>query len=538
MTGAGSGTPHARAFDQSAPAGRADAADSADSDLDVLIVGAGLSGVGAAYHLGKRCPRARVAILESRTTMGGTWDLFRYPGIRSDSDMFTLGYSFRPWHSDKAISDGQTILDYIQDTARTYGIDKSIRYGHKVVAADWDSNRARWTVRVERTDGDQVETCVMTCRFLYMCSGYYDYDRGYLPDWADMNRFEGRVVHPQHWPADLDYSDRRVVVIGSGATAVTLVPAMAGTARHVTMLQRSPTYIVSRPARDAIANSLHRWLPSRLAHRLVRIKNVLLTIYFYNLARRKPEATAKFIVRAAGRQLGPEFDVKTHLTPRYKPWDQRLCLVPDGDLFGAIRAGQASIVTDEIERFTPTGLALKSGRQLDADVIVTATGLKVQLLGGATMTVDGKPVELPRTVSYKGMMYSDVPNLASSFGYTNASWTLKAELIARYVCRLLNHMRANGYDTCVPRLGAGDLGAEPTLNLTSGYVQRAAGELPKQGHRKPWKFHQNYVLDLASLKFGTLTDAAMHFERRAKPDAAHTADSAGAPARRAELETR
>jgi len=501
-------------------------------DLDVLIVGAGLSGIGAAYHLKKRCPYASVAIVEARDAIGGTWDLFRYPGVRSDSDMFTLGYSFRPWHSDKAISDGQTILDYIRDTARAYGIDKTIRYGQKVVAADWDSNRARWTVRIERTRDGTVDTLVYTCRFLYMCSGYYDYDGGYLPDWAGMESFEGRIVHPQQWPQDLSYANRRVVVIGSGATAVTLVPSMATDAKHVTMLQRSPTYIVSLPARDRIANALRRVLPSRLAHRLVRVKNVLLTMYLYNVSRRKPERTKRFIIRAAGKQLGPDFDVAKHLTPRYMPWDQRVCLVPNGDLFKAIRAGRASIVTDEIERFTPTGLQLKSGQQLDADVIVTATGLKVKMLGGARVTVDGRPVDLPQTVSYKGMMYSDVPNLASSFGYTNASWTLKAELIARYVCRLLNHMRANGYDTCVPRLGAGDLGDVPAVNLSSGYIQRAAGILPRQGHRKPWKFHQNYVLDLASLKFSGLADSAMKFERRA------TAGPAAAPVAEPVLETR
>ncbi|MBR8301784.1 NAD(P)/FAD-dependent oxidoreductase [Burkholderia dolosa] len=503
-----------------------------DNDVDVLIVGAGLSGIGAAYHLKQRCPFARVAIVEARDAIGGTWDLFRYPGVRSDSDMFTLGYSFGPWHSDNAISDGRTILDYIRDTARTYGIDRMIRYGRKVVAADWDSHRARWIVRVEHTHDGTTDTLIYTCRFLYMCSGYYDYDAGYLPDWPGMDTFEGRIVHPQHWPDDLSYAGRRVVVIGSGATAVTLVPSMAADAQHVTMLQRSPTYIVSLPARDRIANALRRVLPPRLAHRLVRVKNVLLTMYFYNLARRRPDATKKFIVRAAARQLGPGFDVATHLTPRYKPWDQRLCLVPNGDLFKAIRAGRASIVTDEIERFTPTGLRLKSGRQLDADVIVTATGLNVKMLGGARVSVDGRAVNLADTVSYKGMMYSDVPNLASSFGYTNASWTLKAELIARYVCRLLNHMRANGYDTCVPRLAPGDLGDVPAVNLSSGYIRRAAGILPKQGRRKPWKFHQNYVLDLASLKFSALADSAMHFERRAQ------ADAAAAPAADPVLDTR
>lgn len=495
--------------------------DAAAADFDVLIVGAGLSGIGAAYHLRERCPSARVAILEGRGAMGGTWDLFRYPGVRSDSDMFTLGYSFHPWHSELAISDGGTILDYIKDTARHFGIDRAIRYHHQVTAANWDSASARWTVHVQRGDGaGHAEEARYTCRFLYMCSGYYDYEEGHAPRWPDMEQYAGRVVHPQHWPADLDYAGKRVVVIGSGATAVTLVPSMAGAARHVTMLQRSPTYIVSLPARDRIADALRRWLPAGLAHKLVRTKNVLLTMYFYNLARRRPDATRKFIIRAAGRQLGPQFDVNKHLTPRYQPWDQRLCLVPNGDLFKAIRAGNASIVTDEIERFTPTGLRLKSGQRLDADVIVSATGLKLKLLGGAAISVDGRPVQLSDSVSYKGMMYSGVPNLASSFGYTNASWTLKAELIALYVCRLLNHMQAHGYDSCMPRADAAGMALAPAVDLTSGYIQRAAAVLPKQGARNPWRSHQNYARDLATLRFGSLTDDAMHFERRRAPLAA------------------
>jgi len=488
-----------------------------DTEFDVLIVGAGLSGVGAAYHLRERCPSARFAILESRATMGGTWDLFRYPGVRSDSDMFTLGYSFRPWHSDKAISDGQTILDYIHDTARVFGIDKTIRYQHKVTGASWDSAAARWTVRVLRTDGDRQEELHYTCKFLYMCSGYYDYEEGHAPAWAEMDQFQGRIVHPQHWPQDLDYAGKRVVVIGSGATAVTLVPAMADTAQHVTMLQRSPTYIVSRPEQDAVANALRRWLPAGLAHRLVRTKNVLLTMYFYSLARRKPRAVKDFIIRMAGKQIGPDFDVRQHLTPRYNPWDQRLCLVPDGDLFKTIRLGRASIATDEIERFTPTGLQLKGGEHLDADVVVTATGLKLKVLGGASVTLDGRAVDLAQTVSYKGMMYSGIPNLASSFGYTNASWTLKAELIAQYVCRLLNHMQAYGYDVCVPRLDDEAMGREPAVDLTSGYIQRAATILPKQGTKQPWKSYQNYARDLMMLKFGSLADSAMQFERRGQP---------------------
>ncbi|WP_414439951.1 flavin-containing monooxygenase [Burkholderia sp. 22PA0106] len=520
--------PSATAHENAPPASRTasggEAPASQRTDFDVLIIGAGLSGVGAAWHLRERCPWASYAILESRDAIGGTWDLFRYPGVRSDSDMFTLGYSFRPWHSDNAISDGATILDYIRDTARESGIDRSIRYRHRVTSANWDSAAARWLVDVTRTSGDHTETLRFTCRFLYMCSGYYDYENGHAPSWPEMDSYRGRIVHPQHWPQDLDYAGKRVVVIGSGATAVTLVPSMAQQAAHVTMLQRSPTYIVSMPARDKLAMRLRRWLPAGLAHRLVRAKNVMLAMYVYRVARKRPDAAKRFILRAAQRQLNPGFDIGKHLTPRYNPWDQRLCLVPNGDLFKALRGGSASIVTDEIDRFTPGGLQLKSGETLDADVIVTATGLKVRMLGGATVSVDGRPVEFGEAVSYKGMMASGVPNLATSFGYTNASWTLKAELIAQYVCRLLNHMREKGYDSCTPTLDAATMSLGPAVDLSSGYIQRAAALLPRQGARNPWKSHQNYARDLALLRFGSLTDSAMHFARRpAEPATGRTA---------------
>ena len=478
-------------------------ATASDTEFDVLIVGAGLSGVGAAYHLRERCPSARFAILEGRATMGGTWDLFRYPGIRSDSDMFTLGYSFRPWHSDKAISDGQTILDYIQDTARVFGIDKTIRYQHKVTGASWDSAAAHWTVRVQRTNGDRQEELHYTCKFLYMCSGYYDYEEGHAPTWAQMEQFQGRIVHPQHWPEDLDYAGKRVVVIGSGATAVTLVPAMAETAQHVTMLQRSPTYIVSRPEQDAVANTLRRWLPAGLAHRLVRTKNVLLTMYFYGLARRKPKAVKDFIIRMAGKQIGPDFDVRQHLTPRYNPWDQRLCLIPNSDLFEALRIGRASMVTDLIDTFTEKGIRLQTGAELEADIIVTATGLNLAILGESQIAVDGEVVDFSKKWSYKGLMYSDVPNLVATFGYINASWTLRADLTAEYACRLLNHMAARGSKQVTPRLRPTDANmvARPWIDgFSSGYVRRAMRQFPRQGDREPWVNPQNYQRDKAMIR--------------------------------------
>jgi monooxygenase len=479
--------------------------------IDVLIVGAGLSGIGAAYHLQTQCPAKSVAILEARNAIGGTWDLFRYPGIRADSDMYTLGYRFRPWRRDTSIANGPSILNYIRDTADEHGIDRKVRFGHRVTRASWTSADARW--RVEAEVGPEKTVVHYTCNFLYMCSGYYDFAEGYRPDWPDLGRFGGRIVHPQQWPEDLDYKGRRVVVIGSGATAVTLVPELAKMAAHVTMLQRSPSYIVALPAQDAIANWLHRWLPATLAHGLARWKNVLVSLCFYHLARLRPEFTKRMILRAMQRQLGPDYDVGQHFTPRYNPWDQRLCLVPDADLFKAIRSGKASVVTDHIEAVTETGLRLCSGERLEADILVTATGLKVMLMGGMQIVVDGAPVDLSKTLFYKGMMYSDVPNLASAIGYTNASWTLKCELTSEYVCRLLNHMAARGYAWCVPRRRDTSVTEEPALGLTSGYVQRASAILPKQGSKTPWKLRQNYALDMVALRFGSVDDGTMDFGR-------------------------
>ena len=481
--------------------------------VDVLIIGAGLSGICAAYYLQTRCPTKRYAILEGRSTLGGTWDLFRYPGIRSDSDMYTLGYSFRPWKEGKAIADGPSILSYIRETAEAYGIDRRIRFGHRVRRAAWSSADATWTVEAESGPGGEIAR--FTCNFLFTCSGYYDYASGYTPEWPGSERFAGRIVHPQHWPADLDYAGKRVVVIGSGATAVTLVPAMAEQAAQVTMLQRSPTYIVAQPARDAIADWLRRRLPERLAHGLVRWKNVLLGMLFYTLMRRRPAMAKRTLINRVREQLGPGYDVDTHFTPSYNPWDQRLCLVPDADLFKAMKSGRAAVVTDQIDSFTETGIRLRSGQELAADVIVTATGLNLKIMSGIELSVDGAPLRLAQSMSYKGMMYSDIPNLASVFGYTNASWTLKCELTAAYVCRLLNYMDRHGYAQCTPRRRDPSIKEEPALSFTSGYVQRALDSLPHQGSKRPWKLYQNYLLDLLTLRFGRLDDGALEFARRA-----------------------
>lgn len=476
--------------------------------VDVLIVGAGLSGVGAACHLRLECPAKSFVILEGRGAMGGTWDLFRYPGVRSDSDMYTLGYRFRPWRDAKAIADGPAILNYIRETAAEFGVDKMVRYGHRVRRASWSSADALWTVEAETSPGDGVAR--FTCNFLYLCTGYYDYEGGYTPEWPGLERFRGRVVHPQKWPEDLDYSGKRVVVIGSGATAVTLVPALAERAGHVTMLQRSPTYVVARPAEDRIANWLRRRLPAGAAYAATRWKNVLLGMFFYGLSRGSPRVMKRLIARGVRKQLGEDFDLR-HFTPRYDPWDQRLCLVPDSDLFRAIREGRASVVTEHIEAFTETGLLLKSGERLDADIVVTATGLVLKLMSGLQLVVDGEPVDLSKAMAYKGMMFSDVPNLASAFGYTNASWTLKCDLTAEYVCRLLKHMDRNGYARCTPRVSDAAVTPEPIIDFTSGYVQRALDTLPRQGSKTPWRLHQNYVRDLSMLRYGRVEDGAMEF---------------------------
>jgi len=477
----------------------------------VLIIGAGLSGIGAACHLQAKCPGKTFAILEARDAIGGTWDLFRYPGIRSDSHMYTLGYRFRPWEEAKAIADGPSIRSYIRDTSRDNGIDPKIRFGHRVVRAEWATTQARWTVEAERTDTQ--ETVRLTCSFLFGCTGYYRYDEGYTPEFRGTERFSGRLVHPQQWTEDIDYAGKRVVVIGSGATAVTLVPALAQSAAHVTMLQRSPSYILSLPAQDPIARVVRRILPTKLGYSVVRWKNVLLMMLMFQLSRRRPRLVKKMIRKGVERQLPPGYDIDTHFRPRYNPWDQRLCLVPDGDLFHALGDGRASIVTDRIETFTEDGLKLASGAELKADVVVTATGLNVTLFGGTPIAVDGRQVSLSERVAYKGMMLSGVPNMALALGYTNASWTLKCDLVSEYLCRLLNHMDAHGYDRCTPIEPGPDQPRTPIIDFKSGYVLRVVDQLPKQGARTPWRLHQNYFKDIRMFRHAPLEDGAVRFER-------------------------
>ena len=477
-------------------------------ELDVLIVGAGISGIDGAYHLQKRCPGKSYAILEARERVGGTWDLFRYPGIRSDSDMYTLGFPFRPWTGAKSIADGADIRAYVEDTAREFGIGEHIRFRQRVTKAEWSSAEARWMVEAETDEGPKR----YRPRFLYLGSGYYDYGQGYRPEWPGEKSYKGRFIHPQFWPEDVDFAGKKIVVIGSGATAVTLIPSLAETAAHVIMLQRSPSYIVTRPSEDGIARGLQRLLPARAAARAIRFKNVLLGMIFFQRSRKRPEAVRALLLKWVAEQL-PGRDIETHFSPRYNPWDQRVCLVPDGDLFKAIREERASVVTGTIERFTKTGIRLESGEELEADIVVTATGLVMRILGGIAISVDGVPVNVAERISYKGMMLNDVPNMVLSFGYTNASWTLKSDLTARYFCRLLNYMDGHGLASCVPRLPPEGVERMPMLDFSSGYVARAEGMLPGQGTTAPWRLYQNYFKDFAALGMGTVTDGVMEFRR-------------------------
>jgi cation diffusion facilitator CzcD-associated flavoprotein CzcO len=482
---------------------------SSTEHFDVLIVGAGLSGIGAACHLQRRCPGKTYVVLEGRGDIGGTWDLFRYPGIRSDSDMHTLGYSFRPWEQPKAIADGPSILTYIRQTAEDYGVTRRIRFGHRVVAADWCEADARWTVTARRTDTG--ETVTLTAGFVLGCSGYYDYDQGYAPELPGVERFQGRLIHPQHWPEDLDYTGQRVVVIGSGATAITLVPAMARTAAHVTMLQRSPSYLISLPAEDPVASALRRRLPAMAAYQAVRIKNVALMTLTYQLSRRRPELVKKLLRKGVQGQLPEDFDIDTHFAPSYNPWDQRLCVCPDGDLFRALSNGSASVATGRIETITEHGLRLEGGQELEADLIVTATGLRLLALGGMRLSLDGESVDLPGHMVYKGAMLSGVPNLAMCVGYTNASWTLKCDLTCEWVCRMLNHMDRGGGSRAVAELDDPSVTPQPLIDLNSGYVLRARPDFPSQGSKRPWRLYQNYPLDVVTLRLGELEDGVLHF---------------------------
>jgi monooxygenase len=497
--------------------------------FDVLIIGAGLSGIGAAHHLQKFCTNRTYVILEQRQRIGGTWDLFRYPGIRSDSDMLTMGYSFRPWTSSKAISPGEDIRDYITATARDEGIDRHIRFGHQIIRAHWSTHDARWTVEAiaQTPDGLQVRA-IITCNLLFCCAGYYRYSAGYLPEFSNSSLFQGRVIHPQSWPEDLDYTGKKIVVIGSGATAVTLVPALAKTAAQVTMLQRSPTYVISAPEKDRIANFLRRIMPAMWAYRLSRWKNVGFMTYIYQLSQLMPNFVKHGIIRKARKQLGKDFDVDTHFTPRYRPWEQRMCLIPDADMFEAIKSGRASVVTDHIDTFTERGIRLQSGRELEADIIVTATGLAMQAFGGMELYVDGKTVDPSTVLAYKGVMMSGVPNFASVFGYINASWTLKADLICHYVCRLLNFMQRKGFSSVIPTPMDESPAAPFVENFTSGYIQRALASWPKQGHRKPWRVHQNYFRDTLALRWTRVDGEGLEFSKT--PASAHSNEKEAEPA--------
>ena len=493
----------------------------APEHFDVLIMGAGLSGIGAAYHLQKFSPSKSYVILEQRERIGGTWDLFRYPGIRSDSDMLTMGYSFRPWTNPKTISPGDDIRDYITATARDEGIDRNIRFGHQIKSASWSSQEAKWTVEAARKlPGGRDELQTLTCNFLFSCAGYYRYSAGYSPEFPNASRFKGRMFHPQTWPADLDYAGKRVVIIGSGATAVTLVPAMAKMADHVTMLQRSPTYVISADEKDKIANWLRSVLPAIWAYRLGRWKNVGFMTYLYQLSQRFPNFVKRGLLKKVQEHLGPEFDVETHFTPRYRPWEQRMCLVPDADMFEAIKSGRASVATDHIETFTEKGILLKSGKELEADIVVTATGLVLQAFGGIQLSVDGRTIDPGAALSYKGAMVSGVPNFASIFGYINASWTLKADLICNYVCRLLNFMDRKNVRQVMPKNQGETAVANFVQKFTPGYIQRAMANWPKQGTRSPWRVYQNYILDTITLKWRSIDDGVLEFSNPPEPNPA------------------
>jgi len=476
--------------------------------IDVLIIGAGLSGIGGACHLRRSSPDRSFMILESREASGGTWDLFRYPGIRSDSDMYTFGYGFKPWSDKSSIADGHKILSYIREAAAEYDVEQHIRYQHKVVSASWSSTQSRWLVTAER--GDTGEQATISCQFIFSCSGYYDYDQGYTPEFAGIDSFKGQVIHAQHWPEQMDYQGKRVVVIGSGATAVTLVPAMSQDTASLVMLQRTPTYIASVPKEQPLAETLRKWLPDSWVFRLIRWKQVLFQIYLYQLSRRNPQGLRKYLLGLVRKEMGPDYDVDTHFTPDYNPWDQRLCGVPDGDLFTAIRENRAEVVTDHIDQFNKEGIHLKSGKQLDADIVVLATGLNLKFAGGVQYSVDGKVLDFAEHFIFRGMMFSGLPNMAFTVGYTNSSWTLKADLTGQYVSRLLNKMARHSYTAVTPRL-TGEVEEMPLLDFDAGYVLRSRESFPKQGNRLPWKNYQNYIRDFIGLRLGRQNDDELEF---------------------------
>ncbi len=483
-------------------------------DVDVLIMGAGLSGIGAACHLERERPGTTYTIIEQRDRLGGTWDLFRYPGVRSDSDMYTLGYDFKPWRGAHALATGPEILGYIRETAAAYDVERHIRYRHRGVRAEWSSQDAMWTLTAQHTRPDgSVETVTSTARFLYSCSGYYDYESGHAPHFPGIEEFTGTVVHPQFWPADLDHSGKGVVVIGSGATAVTLVPAMAATAARVTMLQRSPSYVFNLPSEDPVGDAAARVLPERAAYAVTRWNHILAAWGLYQVSRKRPALMRGFLRRDAAKLLPEDYPVDVHFNPRYDPWDQRLCFVPDGDLHAALSEGRAEIVTDTIDTFTPTGIRLTSGRQLDADIVVTATGLVLKPGGGATLAVDGREIDLPSTVAYRGMMLCGVPNFALAIGYINASWTLRVDLVSRYVCRLLTYMDRHGFTSAWPTAPPEGEETRPIMDFAAGYIRRSAAELPRQGASGPWRVHQNYLVERRLLGRRARLEEAMEFRR-------------------------
>jgi cation diffusion facilitator CzcD-associated flavoprotein CzcO len=477
--------------------------------FNVIVVGAGISGIGAGYYLQKKCPNKSFVILEGRDNIGGTWDLFRYPGIRSDSDMNTMGFRFKPWMGVKSIADGPSILSYLHETVKENDLNKKIQFNQWVNEASWSSRDSQWTVQVENKKTQELQD--FTCDFLFLCGGYYNYEEGYTPHFAGRENFLGQIIHPQKWPKNLDYKNKKVVVIGSGATAVTIIPTMAEEAAHVTMLQRSPTYFLSAPDEDPVGNFLRKFISSKLTYKLVRWKNIRFQWWFFQKCRKFPKKVKEFLIKQVREELGPNYDIETHFTPKYNPWEQRMCLVPNGDFFNAINAGKASVITDHIDRFTKKGIKLKSGGEVEADLIVTATGLNLEVCNGIKLEVDNNEVDISKTMTYKGMMFSDVPNLVATFGYTNASWTLRADLTSEYVCRLLNFMDKKGYANCCPRTAEHVEPDGDWLDFTSGYVKRSMHKFPKQGSRDPWRNTQNFPKDVLAIRWGNIDNKELKF---------------------------